>query len=103
MKNSLLDFKHIRFSFHYGMRLRPMRDWFILLALLVLLLLISVVWNAWYYESVRGEASAIDQSPTAAPVFSQASVTQIQAIFADRANEEAKYQDHSYTFIDPSK
>ena len=103
MKNFPFDFKHIKFSYHYGMRLRPVRDWFILLGLFVVLLIASALWNLWFYQQVRTSADAAPPSAAALPVFSQASLEALKAIFADRAAEEAKYTEGAYTFIDPSR
>ena len=103
MKINFPDFKHIKFSYHYGMRLRPVRDWFILLGLFATLLAASALWNLWFYQGVRAGADVTPPAGAVAPVFSQASLEALKAIFADRATEEDKYTSGAYSFIDPSR
>jgi len=96
---SLKIFSQIKRLFSYGDRLRPNRDWFALLIVGALLLVGSLVWNAYLFTQLQN-GKVIGSS---APVHtaSTTSITAVQAVFKARAAEESNYQ-HSYSFIDPS-
>jgi len=90
-------------SLRYGERLRPVRDWFALLGVLGVLLLLGVGWSAYTYVAVKqgeiiGNAPATEHLPV-----SRASLQSVEDLFAARAQEAAKYTSGAYTFVDPAK
>jgi hypothetical protein len=90
-------------SLKYGERLRPMRDWFALMGVLAVLLLIGIAWSAYTYGAVqRGEI--IGNTP-AGPDMSvnRASLQSVESLFDTRAAEAEKYKSGAYTFVDPAK
>jgi len=79
--------------------MHPARDWFMLLAAALILVLASVVWNVWLLTKVeRGETIG-----TQAPVqgFEAAPIDSVRAIFEKRKAEELRYR-QEYRFVDPS-
>ncbi len=85
--------------FSYGPRVRPTRDWLVLLSGFAILLLASVLWNVVQYAHVvKGEK--IGNAEVQAP--GQIQLDAVQALFAARAAERAKYQG-TYRFVDPSR
>jgi hypothetical protein len=84
----------------YGERLRPERDWLLLLAGAGLLLVASIVWNLWLFRSV-GEGAVIGAG--AAPAaFDATPIQSVRAVFDSRAREEARYAGDLH-FVDPSR
>ncbi len=101
MKNFLNVLDSAKKKFAYGERIRPTRDWFILLALTAVLLIAGVFWNVYLFtqfETVKAPASDVH-----APALQnlQTSVQEVQRIFQTRATEENNYQ-QTYQFVDPS-
>lgn len=92
-----------RFSFSYGKRIHPARDWSVLLLVSILMLVASIGGNLWLFEHVAGGGLLGEIPQGAPPVFSQASLDTISKIFDNRAIEENKYQNGTYRFIDPSR
>jgi len=89
--------------FRYGTRLDPGRDWLTLLILSTVILIGTVVWNAWAFDTIAS-GGIIGTSATSTPaVFSQSSLDTINTIFANRADEKAKYETGTYGFADPSQ
>lgn len=87
----------------YGERLRPVRDWLVILACIAALTLASAVWNAWTFVRVAN-GDILGGAPPALPApFSGASLQRLQNIFDARAAEEAKYTTGAYPFADPSQ
>lgn len=86
--------------FAYGERLKPYRDWFVLLACMFLLLVASVAWNVLvFFSAVDGEV--IGTTEPQKEVFDEAAIERVEETFAGRAEEEARYR-ASYQFVDPS-
>jgi len=97
MNNSF--FKHFR----YGENINPVRDWLIMLTFSVIVLAGIIVWNIWAFDTVA-KGGVIGTTATSTPaVFSQSSLNTINAIFANRAAEKAKYETGTYRFADPSQ
>ncbi|HRH24318.1 MAG TPA: hypothetical protein PK109_01885 [Candidatus Paceibacterota bacterium] len=91
-----------RFSSHDGTKhLDPTRDWLLLLALVIIALIASVVWNAWFFFIALEEESTSQSAPVEATPDTN-SVEKAQALFELRAAEEARYR-NEYRFIDPSR
>jgi len=87
----------------YGSRLDPARDWSILLTLAGLVLVLILVWNAWAFNTVVNGGVLDPRATTSPSAFSQASLDTIRTLFSERAGEDAKYQDGTYRFADPSQ
>jgi hypothetical protein len=87
----------------YGDRLRPYRDWFILLGAGALLFLASFALNVWFFLRIASGESLGGNAPQApSTAFNAAPLQSVDALFTDRAAEAAKYQSQ-YPFVDPSR
>lgn len=89
--------------FHYGPFLNPTRDWLVVLTISAITLTGIFVWNAWVFDTVTNGGVIGTTATSTSPVFSQSSLTVIRSIFADRAEEKAKYETGAYRFADPSQ
>ena len=86
--------------FTYGERLRPQRDWLVLLSITGVLLAISVAWNLWLFARVtNGEQIGDQQAQTQ---VHGAKLDAMNALFERRAQEEGRYL-NEYRFVDPSR
>lgn len=85
---------------HVRKPLNPRRDWFVLLGIASVLLLVSIAGNLWYFNLamqdrtigdgvLNGEEQALNLDST-------------RALFSERAAERARYVD-GYGFTDPSR
>jgi hypothetical protein len=92
------SFSTISKRLHYGAHLRPVRDWFVLLIIFVLFLLVSLAWNLWLFSQVTQGQQIGTASSTPDTQIPLDSVT---TLFDSRAQERAHYQ-HDYRFVDPS-
>ena len=84
----------------YGGALRPMRDWLVLLALTLVLLLLSVGWNLLTFKKVT-EGEPLDAGAAPLPLR-EAPVGKVEALFEQRAIEAERYLTE-YRFVDPSR
>jgi hypothetical protein len=83
----------------YGERIRPTRDWLLLLSIAALLFIASAAWNAWfYYRVLEGPVSSAEPAPT----LDTAAVTNAKKVLDARAAEETRYE-QGYSFVDPAK
>jgi len=99
MKN--FSFSKYSQFFHYGDRVRPTRDWFVLITIAFVLLLVSVGWNIWIFvELANGQSLGPVPVARHTPIPT-ISVTSVQEVFKERAAEETNYQ-NNYHFVDPS-
>ena len=89
--------------FRYGAEINPTRDWVALLMLSAITLTGIVIWNMWAFDTVANGGIIGTAATSTPPVFDQASLDAVHAIFADRAAEEAKYETGVYNFSDPSQ
>ena len=87
--------------FVYGERIRPVRDWLIVLQIALLLLALSVGWNVFLFNQFQDAKSATSSTTPQAINTIGDSILQIQSIFQQRATEEGNYQ-KTYHFVDPS-
>ena len=92
----------LKSRFRYGQRIDPSRDWLVLLSVSGIILAVIVVWNVWAFDTVSKGDSIGAPVETGAPLFNQASLNELNAMFSARASEEQKYQSGAYTFTDPS-
>jgi len=86
--------------FSYGDRIHPARDWYVLLVITVLFLLIGIAANVYLFEELvngknLGAATTVPHQAVGD------SVTAVQTLFQERATEENNYQS-TYHFVDPS-
>lgn len=84
----------------YGSRLRPDRDWLVLLGTWLLLFLISVGYNVWLFSRVtKGESL----DPNAASFEARpVDVSSMTATFDTRVAEQERYLGE-YRFVDPAR
>ncbi len=100
MKNFSLNLNSIKKFFAYGDRIHVARDWFVLLVVGSVLLLLNIAWNAYLFVELENGKS-IGSSASAPQASVGTSITQVQNIFQTRATEENNYQ-NTYHFVDPS-
>lgn len=83
----------------YGERLRPARDWYILVAFALAILVASFFWNTWLFtNTLEGGGTGV---ATSTPTFTPASIDAVAQLFSKRADQTALYQS-GYHFVDPS-
>ena len=87
--------------FAYGERIRPARDWFVLLGISILLLLLGIGWNVFLFNQFENAPATSNSVVAPAQQNASASITKVQTIFQQRATEETNYQ-QNYHFVDPS-
>lgn len=83
----------------YGQRIRPVRDWLVLLAAFGTFLLCSLGWNLWEFSQAT-QGNKIGSESVQAPV--QIKLDQVKSLFQERAAEQTRYI-QQYTFVDPSR
>ena len=87
--------------FTYGKRLRPARDWFVLVSLTLLAIAGFAIWSAWVYlEGAR--ASQSNTAPLLVPTLSPDALEETERMFERRAAERVRYESE-YVFVDPSR
>jgi hypothetical protein len=101
MKNSLASLESLKKIFTYGERIRPVRDWFVLLAITTILLIIGVFWNIYIFNQFENVKTPASDTHTPQLQNLETSVQKVQTIFQSRATEENNYQ-QTYQFVDPS-
>lgn len=89
--------------FSYGSYLNPVRDWLALLTVSIIALAGIFIWNVWAFDTVANGGVIGTSVISTPPVFSQSSLDTIRSVFANRAEEKAKYETGSYRFSDPSQ
>lgn len=95
------DFSGIAKRFSYGDRLKPFRDWFVMLGIASVLVVGSVVWNVViFFRAVDGEAIGTAEVRQR-EIFDEEAVGRVESAFTKRAEEEARYRG-TYQFVDPS-
>ncbi len=100
MINSISSFlKRLRAGAHQD----PVRDWLILITFSTIALAGIIVWNVWAFDTVASGGVIGAPATEAPPIFSRSSLDTIRTIFASRAEEEAKYVNGIYRFVDPSQ
>jgi hypothetical protein len=83
----------------YGPRLRPVRDWLVLLSLFTILLFVSVGWNLWLFSQVTSGNQI--GTATSTPAI-EIQLGQVKGLFEERAVERTRYTTE-YRFVDPSR
>lgn len=81
----------------------PVRDWLVLITVGGVLLIGSIVWNIWAFDTVAngGVIGGANTGP-AAP-FDRSSLDTVRSVFQNRSTEAAKYQTGVYRYADPSQ
>ncbi len=87
----------------YGNRLRPSRDWLILIAGAALALISIVTWTTFNFLRVVDGPSVVDTAQNKSVIVDNVAMQEVRQIFDTRAMEQAKYESGEYTFADPSK
>lgn len=87
-------------SLRYGDRIHSVRDWLVLLGVLLLLLLVSVVWNTWFYSNVTDE-NAFSAGETSSSALVLTALPEARETLERRALEAERWRTF-YEFVDPS-
>lgn len=93
------DLRKYTKALRYGDALRPSRDWFVLLAVALVLIALSLAWNLWTFEKVVGGESL--ESAVTDPLPRAKRLEAVTAHFERRALEAERYLSE-YRFVDPS-
>ena len=97
---SLMNWLRTGRALRYGERIRPIRDWLVVLGVSVALLVASAVWNTWIFiDVVQGEVIGSAESPADTP---NGSIEAVQKLFDARGVEKARYE-NEHRFVDPSR
>ena len=84
----------------HNAQIHASRDWFILLGIGIVLIILSVLYNLWLIARVTsGQSFGIQQQTSPIP---NVSLTAVDALFATRATTMEAYQ-HTYQAVDPSR
>jgi hypothetical protein len=94
------DIRAILRNLSYGDRVRPVRDWFVLLGATAMLIGLSIGWNVWLFQNV--ERGGFTDPAEAAGAFDPLPIESVRAVFEERRAQEARYEDE-YRFVDPSR
>lgn len=86
-----------------GAREDPVRDWLVLVTFSMIAFASIVVWNVWAFDTVASGGVIGAPATGAPPVFSRSSLDAIHTVFANRAEEQAKYVTGVYRYADPSQ
>jgi len=84
----------------YGSRVRPARDWVVLVVSTIVLLAGLAVFATWEYLE-GAKADPILNLPTTSNTISPEALKETEALFAERAAEAQRFQSE-YQFVDPS-
>ena len=98
--SSLVNRSRFITALRYGERIRPVRDWFVILGGSVIVLAASAAGNVWIFVAVaQGEVIGSAALPTDTP---NGSIEAVRELFETRAVEKMRYE-NDYRFIDPSR
>ena len=81
----------------------PGRDWRILLIAFGVILIITIGWNVWAFETVVDGGTLGDTHKIVAPVETTSALDTLPALLDTRAAEDSKYINGGYRFADPSQ
>ncbi len=87
----------------YGDRLRPARDWLVLVGVASIALTIIVVWTTFNFLRIIEGPSVMNIWQNKGSIVNNVAMQEVRQIFDTRAMEQAKYESGEYTFADPSK
>jgi cytoskeletal protein RodZ len=99
MKLPTFTIARIQSRFSYGKRVMPVRDWFVLIALMSVLLLGSALWNAViFYKTAHGEPLTLSTTHVEkVTVDETAPVTSI----IEKREEKRRTYEAGPLFVDP--
>lgn len=86
----------------YGEELRPGRDWRAILGIAALVIVASAAWNVVIYLEIATGVSLGSAPESTLPAVSSTEVKDVRAVFTSRTIEQSKYENGTYSFIDPS-
>lgn len=86
--------------FSYGTRVRPARDWFLVLSAGLVLVVLSVGWNVWLLQSVE-QGVVTGDARTQRTGLDERSIEPVRRVFESRELEQGRYREE-YRFVDPS-
>ena len=84
----------------YGSRIKPMRDWIILVVVSLLLLGACAVWATWLFMTGASQ-DMVEGFVSPHLVLSPELLQKTDLLFTERALEASRYQTE-YQFVDPS-
>ena len=87
----------------YGPRLRPTRDWLMLISIIAIVFVIGIVWSVLTFFHAVSSRSVSNHEPTVNTVINHSAINRVQKIFDARAVEQEKYKSGEYSFKDPSR
>ena len=99
MKLPSLHLTGIQSHFSYGKRIMPTRDWLVLLASALILLIVSAVWNTLtFYKTSKGEPLTLSNVPVEKVDTAQS--IDVTDIIERRAKQREVYE-AGPLFVDP--
>jgi hypothetical protein len=101
MKKISLSIDSLRQIFRAGTHTYPARDWYILVAITVVLIGASAAWQTWTYVQVTAVGGS-ETSATSKPAFDAEAVGAVEQTFMKRKEEADRYRT-VYHFVDPSR
>ncbi len=90
-------------NIHYGSQLRPMRDWFVLIIIAIMLLGFGAVWNVLEFNHIITGKIVAPPSASHRNVLNGMAIQKVRDIFTARAKRQLKYESKDYPLADPSK
>lgn len=88
---------------HYGDQLRPVRDWFVLIVVTLVVLGSGAILNVLEFKNIISNKITTPSPVSHSSALNGAAMQKVQDIFTARANRQAKYESGDYSFTDPSK
>lgn len=91
--------KNLR-TFRVSTRLAPARDWHSMMLTTLILLVLSVAWNVWFFMN------AVSEKPIASPTLEDTTPTtdavdRVHTVFEERERARTLYET-DYSFVDPA-
>ena len=95
--------KRVLDRLRYGTHTNPVRDWLVLITFSAMALACIIIWNIQAFDTVA--SGGVIGAPLQKKdfVLKDPSIDTINAVFANRAVEEEKYENGTYHFADPSQ
>ncbi|HQU08269.1 MAG: hypothetical protein B7X04_03750 [Parcubacteria group bacterium 21-54-25] len=100
---NLSIFKNLPRRLAYGTQLKPARDWFVVVGVVLTLLALNIVWNVINFQNIITEKTPPLATQTVVSTINQTAIEEVQQVFSTRASEQTKYESGAYTFTDPSQ
>lgn len=99
MKLPTLNIAGIQSHFSYGKRVMPVRDWFVLIGLACVLLVVSALWNGFiFYKTAQGEPLTLSATPVEkVDMHETAPVTSI----IEKREQKRRAYEAGPLFVDP--